>query len=184
MRYDANISTIEDRSDIDTLIVDQLHGIFTAYEMRIGNDKSLKREKVFKSYKTKMRQEKNTNDELSNISDEEISNFMKKLKKGTRKYKGKIPLICFNCGKIGHFANKFPYPKQEESDDEITFKYQKKRKTKYKRKLYNKKKTFFTQEDNSSSKESEEVELEFLFMGMKTQDNNHSKYGEEVNLEE
>ena len=55
--------------------------------------------------------------------------LMKKLKKGTRKYKGKIPIICFNYGKIGHFSNKCPYPKQEESDDEITFKYQKKIKT-------------------------------------------------------
>jgi hypothetical protein len=43
MTYDANISTIEDRSDLDTLIVDQLHGIFIAYEMRTGNDKSSKR---------------------------------------------------------------------------------------------------------------------------------------------
>jgi hypothetical protein len=34
-----------------------------------------------------MKQEKNTNDELSDISDEEIANFMKKLKKETGKYK-------------------------------------------------------------------------------------------------
>jgi hypothetical protein len=40
MRYDAKISTIEDRPDIDTLTVDQLHGIFIAYEMRTRNDKS------------------------------------------------------------------------------------------------------------------------------------------------
>jgi hypothetical protein len=81
---------------------------------------------------------------------------MKKLKKRNGKYKGKIPLICFNCGNIGHFANKCFYPKQEESDDEITFKDQKKRKTEDKRKFYNKRKTFFTQEDNSSFEESEE----------------------------
>jgi hypothetical protein len=91
-----------------------------------------------------MKLEKKTNEELSNISDEEISTFMKKLKKGTGKYKGNIPLICFNYGKIGHFANKFPYPKKEESDDERTFKDQKKIKTKYKRNFYNKKKTLFT----------------------------------------
>jgi hypothetical protein len=40
MRYDANIYTIEDRHDLDTLTVDQLHGIFIAYEKRTWNDKS------------------------------------------------------------------------------------------------------------------------------------------------
>jgi hypothetical protein len=60
---------------------------------------------------------------------------MKRLKKGIEKYKGKIPLICFNYGKIGHFANKCPYPKKEESDDEITFKNQKKSNTKDKKKF-------------------------------------------------
>jgi hypothetical protein len=43
MRYDVEISTIEDRSDLDTLTIDQHHGIFIAYEMRTGNDKSSKR---------------------------------------------------------------------------------------------------------------------------------------------
>jgi hypothetical protein len=85
MRYDAKISTIEDRVDLDTLTVDQLHEIFIAYEIRTGNDKSSKRETTFTSSKTKMRQEKNINDELSDIYDEETCNFIKKLKKGTRK---------------------------------------------------------------------------------------------------
>jgi hypothetical protein len=75
-----------------------------------------------------MRKDKNTNDELSDISDEETSKFIKKLKKWIIKYKGKFPLICFNCGKFGNFVNKCPYPKKEENDDERTFKNQKKRK--------------------------------------------------------
>jgi hypothetical protein len=37
MRYDAKISTIEDRLELDKLTIDQLYGIFTAYEMRTGN---------------------------------------------------------------------------------------------------------------------------------------------------
>jgi hypothetical protein len=131
-----------------------------------------------------MRQKKNTNDELSYISDEENANFIKKLKKGVGKYKGKIPLICFNCGKIGHFANKCPHPKKEESDDEGTLKNQKKINTNKKKKFYMKKKTFFTQEDNSSSEENEEDEPEILFMGIKTQNDTHSEDEDEVNFEE
>jgi hypothetical protein len=90
MRYDANISKIEDRPDLDTPTFDQLHGIFIAYEMRTGNAKSSKREKTFKSSKRNMRQEKNNNDELSDISNEETSNFIKKLKKGTRNTKERL----------------------------------------------------------------------------------------------
>ena len=29
-----------------------------------------------------------------------------------------IPLICFNCGKIGHFSSKFPYAKKSNNDEE------------------------------------------------------------------
>ena len=53
MRYDAKISTIEDRSDLNTLTVDQIHGIFTTYEMRTGNDKSSKRETTFTTSKNR-----------------------------------------------------------------------------------------------------------------------------------
>jgi hypothetical protein len=42
MRYDSKISTIEDRLELDKITVDQLHGIFTAYEMRRGNEKPSK----------------------------------------------------------------------------------------------------------------------------------------------
>ena len=110
MRYDAKNSTIEDRIDLSTLTVDHLHGIFTTYEMIIGNDKSTKDETTFKESKTKTRQEKKTNDELSDILYVEEDNFIKKLHKGFGKYKGKLPFKFFNCGRIGHFSNKCPYP--------------------------------------------------------------------------
>ena len=82
MRYDANISSIEHISDLDTLTVDQLHGIFTAYEMRTRNNKSSKDETTFKASKINMMQDKTTNDKLSDISDVEEDNFIKKLQKG------------------------------------------------------------------------------------------------------
>ena len=46
-----------------------------------------------------------------------MENFVRKLQKGTSKYKGKLPLKCFNCSKIGHFTNKCPYDKKTDSDE-------------------------------------------------------------------
>ena len=36
---------------------------------------------------------------------------MRKIKRGSGKYKGKLPFKCFNCGRVGHFSTKFPYTK-------------------------------------------------------------------------
>jgi hypothetical protein len=38
MRFDPNISTIEERSNLNSISMDKLHGIFTAYEMRIEQE--------------------------------------------------------------------------------------------------------------------------------------------------
>jgi hypothetical protein len=51
MRYDANISTFEYIPDLDKTTVDELHGIPTTYEMRIGLEKPSKRETTFKASK-------------------------------------------------------------------------------------------------------------------------------------
>ena len=61
MRYDEKISTIEDKPDLDKLTVDELHGILTAYEMRIGQEKPSKGETTFKASKAKKNQEKMSN---------------------------------------------------------------------------------------------------------------------------
>ena len=34
MKYDSKVSTLEERDDLDDMTVDELHGIFIAYEMR------------------------------------------------------------------------------------------------------------------------------------------------------
>jgi hypothetical protein len=40
---------------------------------------------------------------------------VKRLKKGSGKYKGKLPFKFFNCGRIGHFANKCPHKKHDQN---------------------------------------------------------------------
>ena len=48
MRYDSKVSTIEERDDLKTVTVDELHGIFTVYEMRNGLNETSKKEAMFK----------------------------------------------------------------------------------------------------------------------------------------
>jgi hypothetical protein len=98
--------------------------------------------------------------------DEEMANFVKRLNKGTNdRYKGKFPLICFNCDGIGHFANKCPQKKNKTNDEDYS-----NRKQTYKGKRTKKedfKKSLSTKEDISSSDEDEVSESEterVLFM--------------------
>ena len=69
----------------------------------------------------------------------------------------------FKFGGISHFASKFPYPKQE-GDDEC-LEYSKKNKIIFKKK--NKKKTFYSMDDNFSNESSEDAEV--LFMGLESE---------------
>ena len=46
-----------------------------------------------------------------------MANFVKRLNKGTNDmYRGKLPLICFNCDGIGHFADKCPRKKKRNDE--------------------------------------------------------------------
>ena len=82
-----------------------------------------------------------------------MANFVKRLNKGTNgRYRGKLPLICFNCDGIGHFANKCPHKKKRNDEGYSNSKptYKGKRTTK---KAF--KKILYTKEDISSSDEDE-----------------------------
>jgi hypothetical protein len=105
-RFNTKVSTIEELSDLKALEFDQILGMLTAYEMRIIKDKPTSREASFKAYK-------NEDFELDEIE----AKFVRRLKKGSWKYKGKLPFKCFNCCKIGHFENKWPHEIRDQTYD-------------------------------------------------------------------
>jgi hypothetical protein len=98
MRSDSNISALEERVDLATLTMDDLHGTLTNYDMRTEKDNPTTKEETFKaSNKTKQKdkQKVKLDSSSSDISedDEQVANFVRRMKKGTNKYRGKLPLI-------------------------------------------------------------------------------------------
>ena len=83
--------------------MDELHGIFTAYDMIIEQNGPSRKEETFKATKQSKKSEALPKNQSENSNDEEAI-FMKKLEKGTGKYKGKLPLKCFNYERIGNFS--------------------------------------------------------------------------------
>ena len=79
-RFNPKVSAIEELNDLKALSFDQLLGTFTAYEMRIVKDKPTSREVSFKA-------DKNEDSEPDEIEEK----LVKRLKKGSGKYKGKLP---------------------------------------------------------------------------------------------
>ena len=94
--------------------MEELYGILIAYEMRTGKDDSQKKEATFKASKVA---KKSKTKIQSEYFDDKEALLVKNIKRGIGKYKGKLPLKCFNYGGIDHFPSKFPYPKQEDDDE-------------------------------------------------------------------
>jgi hypothetical protein len=189
MIFNPKISTLEKRSDINSIRMDELHQIFTAYEMRTKQENPDVKEAAFKeskrSKKKKREQEEYNNNSDILEDDEEVANFVKRLKKETNgRYRGKLPLICFNCDGIGHFGNKCPHKKKRNDEG-----YSKDKHT-YKGKITTKKvfkKSLCTKEDISSSDEDEVGDSEtgrVLFMAVKDSDKEDSDEEYEEDEEE
>ena len=129
-KFNPEVSAIEEINDIKTLAFDQLLGTLSAYEMRIVKDKLTSREASFKANKNE-----------DSEPDEIEAKFVRRLKKGSGKYQGKLPFKCFNYGRIGHFASKYQHNKKDQ-------KYEGEEKYKFKR--FGKKKSLCVNNDDSS----------------------------------
>jgi hypothetical protein len=94
MSFDPKISSLEERQDLATLSMDELHGILTSYEMRTEQENISRREATFKAFK-KTRKNKPRSKPCSNNSydsdNEEEANFVRKMKRGIDKHKCNLP---------------------------------------------------------------------------------------------
>jgi hypothetical protein len=181
MRFDSNISALEEREDLATLTMDELHGTLTAYEMRTEKDNLITKEASFKASKKSKKKGKKKEKSDSNNSDisednEEVANFVRRLKKGTDKYRGKLPLICFNCDGIGHFSKKCPHKKKKRNEEDDSNRKQTYKGKRTKNNFF--KKIFCTKEDNNSSDEDEASESDterVIFMEIEDSDEEGSE---------
>jgi hypothetical protein len=145
-RFNSKVSAIEEITDLKTLTLDQLLGTLTSYEMIITKGKSTTREAYFKA-------KKNTDSDIDDIEE----NFVRRLTRGSEKYKGKLPFKCFNCGKIGHFASKCPHKRKDQTyDDEEKQKHKKV----YKENNFRKKILCVNNDDDPSDDENSDSSIE------------------------
>jgi hypothetical protein len=58
MRFNPKISSLEEISDLNSICMDELHGIFTAYEMRTEQENPNVKEAAFKASKRSKKKKK------------------------------------------------------------------------------------------------------------------------------
>ncbi|XP_043714575.1 uncharacterized protein LOC122662937 [Telopea speciosissima] len=181
-RYDSKVSTNEEAKDLDTITLDEVYGTLKTYEMRTEKGKLIVKQAAFKATKKlKLKEQFESEEEEDSDDDEVIVHFTRKLKKGTGKYKDKLPFKCFNCGKVGNFASKCPHKGKIESDDDEEDKRSKvKGKKKYvshkTKKFKPKKRSFISKKSIDTSKEefendSDDVDDHAMFMVFEEKEN-------------
>jgi hypothetical protein len=88
MRFNPKISTLEERSDLNSISLYELHRIFIAYEMRTEQENPDVKEAAFKASK-RSNQKKKEQEEYSSSNDVseddgEVANFLQKTEQGNQ----------------------------------------------------------------------------------------------------
>jgi hypothetical protein len=79
--YNPKVSTLEYRENMDKITMDELYGILTAYELRLGHENLPKGEATFKVLNKTKNQKKKPQPNHHEESDVEEANFIKKFRK-------------------------------------------------------------------------------------------------------
>eukprot|EP00253_Pinus_taeda_P003434 PITA_03434 len=115
-KFESKVSAIEEKQDLQTITMKQLHGILTAFEMRKRGPSDM-REAAFKDLE-KGKEELNESGHISEEEDE--VNFVKRLQRGSRRFRGKVPFKFFACGSVGHYPTKCPHKDKYDKEKEST----------------------------------------------------------------
>jgi hypothetical protein len=74
MRFNPKISALEERSDLNSISMDELHGIFTAYEMRTEQENPDVKEAAFKASKDQSKRKRNKKNIAAAVTSQKMMN--------------------------------------------------------------------------------------------------------------
>ena len=117
----------------------------------------------------------------SEIDDEDIDElkalFARRFHRGKGKYKGRVPIICFNCHEVGHIVARCPKKKNKRNKkDEHNYKnrdekyediYKSRKDDDYRSNKEKSKKSCYIVEKESDSESSMSDEIEVVYVAMK-----------------